>query len=77
MTYLSYMTPEDLAKAGTYLYGKNWQTPLASALGMTSRTIRRYYAGEKVISKTVRLAIEQVLQRAKENKAPPLPAKFW
>lgn len=37
------MTIHDI---GSLLYGPHWQTPLADALGVTSRTVRRWAAGE-------------------------------
>lgn len=39
------MTPERLAEIGRALYGPQWQTPLAAALGVADRTVRRWMAG--------------------------------
>ena len=37
---------EDILKAaGTALYGRQWQTPLARDLGVTDRTVRNWVRG--------------------------------
>lgn len=41
------MTP--LETAGRALYGSAWQTPMAEALSVADRTVRRWYAGESRI----------------------------
>lgn len=39
--------PRDLlVSAGEALYGPQWQTAIAADLGVTSRTVRRWLAGE-------------------------------
>ena len=35
-----------LAKCGRALYGPQWQTPLAQALGVADRTVRRWARGD-------------------------------
>jgi hypothetical protein len=39
-----------LRDVGTALYGPSWQTPLAEALGIADRTIRRMVAGDSSIA---------------------------
>ena len=36
------MTPEQLSKICTLLYGRQWQTALANDLNVTDRTVRRW-----------------------------------
>lgn len=43
------MTPKQLEAAGRELYGEQWQTPLADALGVSDRTVRRWLAGDRAI----------------------------
>lgn len=39
------MTPDELAALGEACYGAHWQTPLAAAMGTTTRQVRRWRAG--------------------------------
>jgi len=39
------MTPDALASAGRLLFGGQWQSPLARALGVNRRTIQRWLSG--------------------------------
>ncbi|MDF7681522.1 hypothetical protein PT300_15465 [Enterobacteriaceae bacterium ESL0689] len=39
---------EKLIAVGELLYGKNWQSPAARALGISYRTIRNYVSGKTV-----------------------------
>lgn len=43
------MTPADLTARGHELYGRCWQTDLAEALGVDSRTVRRWIDGSRGI----------------------------
>ncbi len=40
------MTPEQLKQVGEALYGHEWQSRLARDLNISSRTVRRWAAGE-------------------------------
>jgi transcriptional regulator with XRE-family HTH domain len=40
-----------LEKIGPSLFGSAWQSDLARALGVTDRTVRRWFAGEHVMSR--------------------------
>lgn len=40
---------ERLNGIGPAIYGKNWQTPLASDVGRTARQVRRWAAGDSPI----------------------------
>lgn len=40
------LTSDHLRAVGEALYGPNWQTPLAEALGVADRTVRRWAAGD-------------------------------
>lgn len=58
------MNPNEIAvlrSAGLALYGNNWQSPLARALGVSDRTMRRWIAGNNDMPKTFWLKIEQLL----------------
>lgn len=43
------MTPAELRSIGEKLYGPCWQTPLARALPVATRTIRYWLAGKRAI----------------------------
>ena len=40
------MNKEKLEKAGQASFGERWQTAIAKALGVNSRTVRRWASGE-------------------------------
>lgn len=52
------MTPIDLEKAGRALYGVYWQTPMAHALSVNPRTVRRWASGESSIPPSVKAWLE-------------------
>ena len=41
------LSPDQLADVGRLLYGRQWQTPLAEALGISSRSMRYLAAGNR------------------------------
>lgn len=41
------MNPSSLREIGEALYGEEWQSDLARAVGVTSRTVRRWLAGDR------------------------------
>lgn len=43
------LTPDHLRAVGEALYGPSWQTPLAEALEVADRTMRRWVAGDTAI----------------------------
>jgi hypothetical protein len=47
------MTPGELRKIGEFLYGPCWQTPLARALPVSTRTIRYWLSGKRKIRPVV------------------------
>lgn len=55
----SVMTPARLAEIGDALFGRQWQRPLARALGCSERKVRYLAAGEFPI--TSELALELAL----------------
>ena len=40
---------ELLERVGIALWGEQWQAPLARAVGLNDRTVRRYAAGERPV----------------------------
>lgn len=44
------MTPADLDHLGRFLFGEQWQLPLARALPVNGRTVRRWRSGEAAVS---------------------------
>lgn len=60
------MTPTELEIAGRSLYGELWQTPLADALGVTARTMRRWHAGSHTVPEPIRGEIA-LLMKATEK----------
>jgi hypothetical protein len=65
------MTPNELAAAGERLYGARWQTPLAAALGVNPRTLRRWVSGQNAIPETVDADIGTLLEIATRRRPPP------
>ncbi|AMV24228.1 hypothetical protein VT84_07515 [Gemmata sp. SH-PL17] len=47
------MTPAELRACGEHLYGTEWQTPLARALPVSTRTIRYWLSGERTIREVI------------------------
>lgn len=45
--------PETLHIVGEALYGPNWQTPLADALGVNLRTMQRWAAGTNAVNPNI------------------------
>lgn len=43
------ISPDVLARVGRSLFGEQWQTPLARALGMSDRSLRYMAAGDRGI----------------------------
>jgi hypothetical protein len=41
------LTVRDLETVGKALFGERWQTPLAEALKVNDRTVRRWIAGDR------------------------------
>jgi hypothetical protein len=63
------MTQDDLREIGRSLYGEDWQTPLALALGVNPRTVRKWFAGDRPITRPTELAIRSLIDRAPETIA--------
>ena len=68
------MTPDELRSIGEKLYGPCWQTPLARALPVSTRTVRYWLTGKRairpVIAERIRqLAAEKVAGRGRRSKA--------
>jgi DNA-binding transcriptional regulator YiaG len=40
------LTPHELETVGEALFGERWQTPLARAVDVADRTVRRWLAGD-------------------------------
>jgi len=57
------MTPSDLARRGAALYGPHWKEPLASALGVSRRSLDRWLDGSRGMPSTLATEIE-ALERA-------------
>jgi hypothetical protein len=71
LTYQSAMTPEQLTGYGRLLYGAEWQTPLAEALGVADRTVRRWVGGDSPIPAGIPAELLELLEahRAKLEAA--------
>ena len=55
------MQARQLEAAGKALYGTRWQSDIAAALGVSSRTIRRWLAGDTPIPDGVGADIDRLL----------------
>lgn len=51
------MTPATLSRLAGAIYGEDWQTPLAQALGVADRTVRRWAAGDSPVPDGVAAAL--------------------
>lgn len=56
------MTPDYLAAIGRRLYGDEWQMPLADALGVADRTVRRWAAGSSPVPASVAAALAAAIE---------------
>lgn len=54
------MDKQDITAIGNYLYGQRWQSALARDLGINSRTVRRWAAGDSKPSKSAAEAIMEL-----------------
>lgn len=52
-----------IKRAGEALFGNQWQTPLAEALGVSDRTMRRWTAGDTPVPRGVLDDIERVARQ--------------
>lgn len=60
MTYNAAMNIALVKRAGEALFGNQWQTPLAEALKVSDRTMRRWVSGETPVPAGVLDDIERV-----------------
>jgi len=51
------MTPTELRTIGEALWGERWQTSLAQAVGVSSRTVRRWLAGSWPVPVEIQAAL--------------------
>lgn len=58
------MTPVELRKIGEKLFGPRWQTPLARALPVTTRSIRHWLSGKRKIRPLVAARIRSLAAEA-------------
>ena len=64
------MTPSELETIGKTLYGRDWKSPLANALGLNEKTIGRNDRGESPITEDdVRAVTALVMTRKWEHDA--------
>lgn len=61
--------PCDLEQAGKVLYGDQWQSNLARSLGVDSRRIRQWMAGERKPQPGVVLDVIKLLDENREKAA--------
>lgn len=57
------MTPADLARLASAVYGPDWQTRLAEDAGVNPRTVRRWAAGDSRIPDDIEPLLRQIAQR--------------
>lgn len=61
------MSPADFTRIGQVLYGAHWKPPMARALDVAERTIRRWAAGEWPVPEDVPAKLLRLLgQRSAE-----------
>ena len=57
------MTPADLERRASALYGEDWQTALSRVIRVDARTVRRWKAGHRAIPEWLGVMLE-LLERA-------------
>ena len=65
MERVSQFDPADMEAAGKALYGREWQSKLAHALGVDPRRVRQWFAGERRPQPGVMLDIIALLEANK------------
>lgn len=70
------MTRDELAAIGLASYGVNWQSPLARAIGISPRHMRRLASGESPITEGIAADIRKVLGAA-DIADPDWPRDAW
>lgn len=70
------MTRQELAAIGLATFGMNWQSPLARALGMSPRHIRRLASGDSPITESIAADIGKMLG-ASAIADPDWPRDVW
>jgi hypothetical protein len=77
-----FMSPAEFIAAGELLYGSQWRTPLANALGYSRRMLRYYEFGERQIPENVAVGVRgladlgpvgSLVRSSVKNAAPDLP----
>jgi hypothetical protein len=61
------MTPEELIRRGTALYGEDWQSALARRVRVDARSMRRWKAGDREIPEWLDAFLE-LLERYKSSR---------
>jgi hypothetical protein len=54
------MTPDELREIGEKLFGSTWQTPMARALPVSTRTIRYWLSGKRKIRPVIAARIRSL-----------------
>ncbi len=67
------MTPAELRSLGEALYGPRWQTKLALALPVSTRTIRYWLSGKRKIRPVI---AERIRSLAREGSLRPLVSEL-
>ncbi|CAB4121811.1 hypothetical protein UFOVP16_9 [uncultured Caudovirales phage] len=57
------LAPLDIRLIGAALYGPQWQTPMATALGVSVRTVQRWAAGAVKVSPAMWAKILKIAER--------------
>ncbi|MEC9346040.1 MAG: transcriptional regulator [Pseudomonadota bacterium] len=60
------MTPDTLQRVGECLYGERWQSDLARLLGLDSRRVRQWMAGERPIPPGIRRELIEALDHQRQ-----------
>jgi hypothetical protein len=61
------MTPKELERRGSALYGEDWQSPLARRVRVDARSMRRWKAGDREIPEWLDAFLE-LLERYKSAR---------
>lgn len=59
------LAPLDIHAIGAALYGPQWQTPMAAALGVSVRTVQRWASGAIKVSPAMWAKILTIAERRK------------
>jgi hypothetical protein len=66
---LGVISPDELAHIGRALFGDEWQTPLAKALGRSVQSVRQLASGERRVNEELARSLVRICEERCEKLA--------